>query len=1282
MPFVVSMRVRTAVVAVPPSTFAPHADTPDAGPTGKRKWLRRARNLLIGLTITLLLLIGFGPMIVAHSPLRHQIIPLIFPDYAGKVETGSAALNWFSPVELGDVTGYDQQSQPLLHVDRIRTQKTLFAILCDQDHIGEIELQRPTVSIRLTPDSSNFEQTLAGFFEPGAGAPLQYTIRVVDGSVNITAADGKRSLGLQDLQATFAQPYLLTDPMTLQLASVLHENDGTATVGTLKTDCEWRMGTDSARWGDGSIRVNLTDLHLSALEAPLSRVLADADLDGILVGDVQFDWNDINPAGSSVSLNSELSATRLAISVPQTLDGDTLRAEFLTSQVHAEFTPETVHLEKTGLQTDVATLNADGTLSLSKLQQMQSPEDWLRWLVNCDLQADAKVDLARLANMLPHTLHLRPGLKLTGGELTANIRPAVNAAQQPIWSANVEAKGLQAELDGQTLSLNEPIELQTVVRDADTGPSLDRLLCRTGFCLLDGKGTADEMLVNFDADLARMQAQLGQFIDMTNWNCAGTVRSRLTLARKSPTQWSAEIAALAEQLSVQLPGQPAFREPRLTIAAKADIDTPAGTAATLMEHAVVSNGELKLLAGNDELTIQQVVPTAQQPLADAGLTPAEREARAALAGVLPYNAAPVATSNALAAKVAIRGELASWSARLQPFVDVSDWPLQGTIDAGGQVTSLENHVQFEQFVMDIRNLQLNATSLQLQQRQVRLTGDGTWDGDAQQLTLSPLQFESDALALQTNQLTARFPATGLPAINGRVAFRGDIATVHRLLQPDRLPALNANRTQLTLTEYRGQANGTADLKLTNGVTAADLDITIDQPALVDVQFTPVATPDGRMTWDPRSGRDSIVFSEPQLRLAARGEYSPSADSLSLSQAQVVSSAIQLQTAGRLNDISTQCNADLAGQLTCDFDRLSPALKTYLGENIAITGRSTKPFLLRGPLIPQLPGATVSPQLASTVTVGWTGLQAFGLAGGPADLTAQLDQGVLRIGRLNQSIGTGRLSFAGTLPLNAPTQILTVEAGSGVENLALSPELCSQWLRFVAPVVADSAQVQGQFSLAVGESTVPLADAAGTQAVGTLSIASAQLTPGPLLEQLVGVVSQVKALANGQPGGQVINPQRAIVQLPQQNVAFQVANRQVAHQGLQMIIANVPIQTSGRVGFDDTIALTAQLPVSEKWIGNNKYLAGLKGQTLQIPITGTFTKPTIDPRFMQELFRRIAGSAAQNLLQNEVQKQIEKNLPGGLGNVLRPDNTPANGGLPNGLQQELNKGLEGLFRRSR
>jgi hypothetical protein len=80
-----------------------------------------------------------------------------------------------------------------------------------------------------------------------------------------------------------------------------------------------------------------------------------------------------------------------------------------------------------------------------------------------------------------------------------------------------------------------------------------------------------------------------------------------------------------------------------------------------------------------------------------------------------------------------------------------------------------------------------------------------------------------------------------------------------------------------------------------------------------------------------------------------------------------------------------------------------------------------------------------------------------------------------------------------------------------------------------------------------------------------------------------------------------------------------------------------------------------VPIQESWLAKAPpYLAGLKGQTLRIPITGTISQPKLDGRVLENMTKQLATGAVKGAVDQQLQK----------GQTI--------------LQDELGKGLNRLF----
>ena len=235
-------------------------------------------------------------------------------------------------------------------------------------------------------------------------------------------------------------------------------------------------------------------------------------------------------------------------------------------------------------------------------------------------------------------------------------------------------------------------------------------------------------------------------------------------------------------------------------------------------------------------------------------------------------------------------------------------------------------------------------------------------------------------------------------------------------------------------------------------------------------------------------------------------------------------------------------------------------------------------------------------------------------------------------------------------------VMTLPAGVVADRIRISPQMCTSWLKYLAPLVADATAAQGNFSVSLDQAVIPLNMPAAGQIEGVLEIHTAQVGPGPLSQQLLLLAAQIKAIADGNLLGAPTAPAERWLDLPQQRIAFRMAENRVYHQGLQMVVKDVVIRTSGSVGTDQSISLMAEVPVRDEWLSRSQYLAALRGQTIQIPIRGTLTNPKLDQSALTQITQQTVTGAASRYLQGGAEKlngEIDKQLNRGLEKLFAP-----------------------------
>jgi hypothetical protein len=272
------------------------------------------------------------------------------------------------------------------------------------------------------------------------------------------------------------------------------------------------------------------------------------------------------------------------------------------------------------------------------------------------------------------------------------------------------------------------------------------------------------------------------------------------------------------------------------------------------------------------------------------------------------------------------------------------------------------------------------------------------------------------------------------------------------------------------------------------------------------------------------------------------------------------------------------------------------------------------------------------------------VRAFGIEAGASSLDARLRQQILTVAPVEVPVGQGRIRLVPNLQLTPPFR-MSLDKSSLIEQVAITPEMCHSWLRYVAPLVADATSAEGLLSLRVAQAEVPLIAPRAAIADGTLSILRAHLGPGPLARQMLTLVNTVLALAEpGRAAGGALDVNAHWIELPEQNVPFRVENGRVTHQNLTMQVGEVTVRTSGWVAFNQRMDLMAEVPVLDRWVANQPYLAGLRGQTLKIAVRGTLQQPVLDQRALQDITQQTLRGAAQGYLQQELQRQLQQLLP--------------------------------------
>jgi hypothetical protein len=299
-------------------------------------------------------------------------------------------------------------------------------------------------------------------------------------------------------------------------------------------------------------------------------------------------------------------------------------------------------------------------------------------------------------------------------------------------------------------------------------------------------------------------------------------------------------------------------------------------------------------------------------------------------------------------------------------------------------------------------------------------------------------------------------------------------------------------------------------------------------------------------------------------------------------------------------------------------------------------------------MPSVPPTTsppfVHPQLRADAVVGWDAASAYGVDFGPQQVSMLLQNGTLSTSPLETSVSGGTVSVAPRLELGAQPAVLVLDQNTRVQSVQITPQMCDEWIKYVAPLLAGTATADGSLSMGISGARIPLATPALAEASGVVVIEQAHVQPGPIAQQLLSAFREASTLANAKrPSLSFLEEGNNWLEIRQQQVEFQMTQGRIYHRHLSMSLGKVAVQTSGWVGTDETMSVVAQIPINDDWIQDEPLLAGLRGQLIQIPIHGTLSRPQLDRRAFAQVSQQIIGSTAERLLHSELEKGLKKLL---------------------------------------
>lgn len=752
---------------------------------------RRSR-WLVGVLVVLVVLLWLGPTIVAKSSILSWIVTWAAADLKGTVTARSASLGWFSAPSLRGLEIRDEQGESVLEISEIRSDRSLLALLWDYSNLGRIRLERPTLHVVVRKDGSNLEDMLASYLASTEDLPdgMNLGVEIVDGAVTVRDAGTGQTWQIVAFALAMAMPADRAQPIELQASGVLSDADAPGRFSVKLRMAQTGEGEPTSRAampagapsgdpqapGSNELALKTEGVPLAMFQSLLDRLGLELQTAGGLSTDFRCQWDSAAAPGKMV-VQGTASADDLVLSAPS-LKSDQVKLKRLQATCKLAWQGDRVDVERLTVDSDVASASLTGSLDLSEGETASL----LRRLPGQTFEASGRVDLARLAEMLPRTLRIREGTHVTSGQL--QVAAASRRGPEGMsWQGTIEATDLAAESQGRPFAWRRPVLVSLQAHEGPQGPIVQTLRCDSDFLTLNAAGRPEQLTASASFDLTRMSEQLSEIVDLGEVHLVGDGSAQFRWEQPGAGDFRTDAELQVRNLVLAIPDRPTWTEESLVVNVSASGRTDF-TADTRIDNASVA-----LQAGEDRLTARLTQPVLD--VRDGGVWPVE---------------------------VRSRGDLARWSPRVSPWIALGDWSLAGSYELAVQGTGSAEAIQVDHGRFAVAELAVKGPRLDVREPQAELIVAGRWSRERGRLELDSAALTSPSLSAQAEKVVCAFADDGPPELLGTVTFRGSL---------DRLRKWTLDPAQPPEWHVLGRFSGKAELRHSGGTTAAQLDATID-----------------------------------------------------------------------------------------------------------------------------------------------------------------------------------------------------------------------------------------------------------------------------------------------------------------------------------------------------------------------------------------------------------------------------------------------------------------------
>jgi len=564
-------------------------DKPKSTPRKKSRARRIVKWSLLAVLLLLVVVFLGAPVVVSSGGFRKFLLAKINKSVDGRTDFADLSMGWLKGVKVEDLSFDDSAGQVSVKVKKIHTRPHYAKLIGGNLSFGTTTIDRPRVEISLK------DKPLAAKGPGSQPVPVPVEVASItlvtdvvinDGSVKVTDAYA-RTAELSNINSKIGlRPPGKTSTFELDATLVAKAGEskihaaGDVTPARLKKGKGWTL-----EGATGSLTVKVKDLDLESIEPLLALSGTEVKTKGRLSADLTSEIKN----GQLTNVTGKVTGSGLDVEAPQ-LKGDRFQTKVLDADVKITAKEQVINIDSLKLKTDWASLNLTGSAPTGL-----AGEDNLKALWESDLAGSFDCDLPAVASMMPNTLGLKEGTNITSGKVTGEIRTITQAGKKQI-KAGVDLAGLKGTVSGKPVALSQPVQVRVLLSQDKETVKFDQAGVTSSFANINASGTMEAIRYDADMDLAKLQAELGQFVDLGGYKLAGRAVETGQIAIE-PNHITVSGAAQVMDLAITSPNNVTASEPKAVLQFAFEIDQEQNILALNTVKADASFGKVDIKDG-------------------------------------------------------------------------------------------------------------------------------------------------------------------------------------------------------------------------------------------------------------------------------------------------------------------------------------------------------------------------------------------------------------------------------------------------------------------------------------------------------------------------------------------------------------------------------------------------------------------------------------------------------------------------------------------------------------